>query len=788
MDMKTNAPKVRIDAPKVLGRPLRRKEDRRLLTGAGRFVDDIRLEGMLYIGTVRSPHAHAKILGIDKSEALKVRGVVEVVAPGDYPELDLPMPEVLEPGTLSNPYCDLHLTNPHHVLARGKATYQGEPVAMVIAESRHAATLGAEAVLVDYEELPAVHSAEDAMAAGAPRVHEANPNVINHLKVEIGDLEAAFAKADFVIEERLSIQRLASMSIEGRGVVASWDPRREEMTVWSADQVPYRFRDAVARMLDVHYDRVRVISGDIGGAFGGKGLVAEELAAAAVSRRLGRPVKWIESRSETFFGAHARHQVHDVRVAARNNGTLLGLELKMIKDVGAYNHYEMVQSTNTVNHVLSHFKVPAFRAEGWCVATNKVQMRPTRGAGRPEASFVMDRVLDFVATRTGIDPLEVRFRNIIPSEEMPYSNGLTYRDNVPITYDGGDYPRMLRLVAERFGYAQWRERQAEARKAGRLIGIGMSSSLEAGGVGPCEGARITLDDKGRVSVYLGVNSHGQSHETTFAQVCAEYLGVPFESVRVVAGDTALMRYGYGTGASRVGVNAGNAVMLAALALKQKIRSFAAHLLGVDVEDIAVEDQRAFALTDPAKARTFIQLAQAARANKGMIELGGPGLTATEFFYPPTVTWSSAVHMVAVEVDPDTGIVGVLKYAISHDCGVPMNAAVVDGQLQGGTVQGIGAALGEELVYDETGQLLTGSFMDYPMPRAADVPPFDIEHLVIPTDLNPLGVRAAGEGGPVSPPAAFAGAIEDALGRKVRIRKMPLTPLRVFELAQDAKAR
>ena len=474
---------------KVLSQPLRRKEDRRLLTGAGRFVDDVKLEHMLHLATVRSAYAHARILAIDKTDALAVPGVVEVIVPGDYAELDLPLPEILEPGTLSNPYCDLHLTNPHYVLARGKATFQGEPVAMVVAESKHAAALGAEAVRVEYEELPAVHSAEQAMASGAPRVHDANPNVIGHLKVAIGDLDAAFRQADFVIEERLCIQRLASMPIEGRGIVAAWDARREEMTVWSTDQVPYRLRDALARMLEVHYDRVRIISGDIGGAFGGKGLIAEDLAAAAVSRRLRRPVKWIESRSENFVSAHARHQFHDVRVAARNDGIVLGMDLKIVKDVGAYNHYEMVQTTNTVNHVLSHYKVPAFRAEGWCVVTNKVQTRPTRGAGRPEASFVMDRVLDFVAARSGIDPLEVRLRNIIPANEMPYSNGLTYRDNVPITYDGGDYPHMLRLAAGRLGYVDWRKRQAQARQSGRLVGIGISSSLEAGGVGPCEGAR-----------------------------------------------------------------------------------------------------------------------------------------------------------------------------------------------------------------------------------------------------------------------------------------------------------
>ncbi|MBK8065724.1 MAG: xanthine dehydrogenase family protein [Betaproteobacteria bacterium] len=736
---------------------------------------------MLHLGTVRSPHAHARILGMDKAAALAVPGVVEVVVPGDYPELDTPMPGLLEPGTLVNPYCDLHLDNPHHVLPRGKSTHQGEAVAIVVAESRHAAALGAAAMQVEYEPLPAVMSAEEAMAPDAPRVHEANPNIVAHLKMSVGDVEAAFSGAAIVFEERLYAQRVASMSIEGRGVVASWDALREEMTVWATHQQPYRLRDTVARLLGLPQDKVRVLSGDIGGAFGGKGMCPEDLVAAAVSRRRRRPVKWIESRSENFVGAHARDQIHDVRVAADRDGRLLALDVKLIKDVGAYNHYEMVQTTNTVNHMLSHFKVPAFRAEGWCVSTNKVQVRPTRGAGRPEASFVMDRVLDFVAARTGLDPLEVRLRNIIPAAEMPYSNGLTYRDGVKITYDGGDYPHMLRLAAERFDYAGWRRRQDEARAQGRMIGIGISSSLEAGGVGPCEGARISIDEAGRVNVFIGVNCHGQSHETTFAQVCAEYLGAGFDSVRVVGGDTALMRIGYGTGASRVGVNTGNAVMLASLALREKVRQFAAHVLAVGPDQVQVEGERAFVAADPARGRSFAELARAASANRGMAKLGGPILTATEFYYPDTVTWSSCVHMVAVEVDPDTGIVGVLKYVMSHDCGVPMNPMVVDGQLQGGTVQGIGAALGEELIYDASGQLLTGSFMDYPMPRAADVPPFEIEHLVYPTPRNPLGVRAAGEGGPNSPPAAFAGAVEDATGRRKRVTRMPLTPQRVFEL-------
>ncbi len=770
---------------KTLSKPLLRREDQRLLTGRGRFVDDVRLPGMLHLCVVRSPHAHARILGIDKATALRLSGVVDVILPGDYPALEKPMPDILEPGTLKNPYCDLHITNPHHVLARGKVTFQGEPVAMVVAESKHAALAGVQAVVVDYEPLDAITSPEAAMAPDAPRVHDANPNVICHLKTQHGDVDAAFDGADFLIQERLRLQRVASMAMEGRGVVASWDGQRGELTVWSTNQVPYRLRETIARMLDLPYESVRIISGDIGGAFGGKGLSPEDLTAAAVAHHLGRPVKWIESRSENFVAVHARDQFHDVTLAARNDGTLLGMDLKLVKDVGAYNPYEMVQTTNTVNHVLSHYKVPALRAEGWCVVTNKSEMRPTRGAGRPEAAFVMDRMLDLVARKTGLDPLEVRLRNIIPAGEMPYSNGLTYRDSVPITYDGGDYPLMLRRVAERFDYDGWRRRQKEAREEGRLIGIGISSSLEAGGIGPCEGARISIDDRGDVSVAIGVNSHGQGHETSFAQVCAEYLGVPFERVRVFNGDTSLIRIGFGTGASRVGVNTGNAVMLAAQALRQKIGEFAASVLNVSPQEVTVEGECAFVTADPARRRTFAQLAGAATAHKGMIPFGGPGLTATEYFYPDTVTWSSAVQMVAVEVDRDTGIVGVHQYVIAHDCGVPMNPLIVDGQCQGGVVQGMGAALGESLVYDASGQLLTGSFMDYPMLRAADVPPLEVEHFVFPTDRNPLGVRAAGEGTAVSPPAAFANAVEDALQGRCTIREMPLTPNRVFEHLKEA---
>ena len=770
-----------------VGESIKRTEDARFLTGRGRYVEDLRLPGMLYLGLVRSPHAHARIRAIQRRRALAESGVIAVVAAEDYAEFSTILPGTVDADAPKTPYCDFKADPPHHALPGTVVRYQGEPVAAVVAESPYAAADAVAMVTVEYEPLPVVASIEDALRQDGPRVHESCGNIAAHFKVSVGDVDAAFASADIVLQERLQNQRLSSVPIENRGVLASWDRFRGELDLWTTNQSPYRVRDVIARAVGLPYDRVRVNACDIGGAFGGKGGVsAEDILVSVLAMRLERPIRWMETRADYFFGAHARDQVHDVRVAARRDGTIVGLEVRIYKDVGAYSKYEAVVPTNTANHIPGQCRIPNLRFEGWCLFTHKVPVRTTRGAGRAEAAFVMDRVLDQVARATGVDPLEVRRRNIIPADDMPFRNGLTYRDGVPIEYDGGDYPLMLEHAAARIDYEQWRKRQVELRGEGRFVGIGISSYVEAGGIGPCEGAAVRVDDRGRVTVGIGVNSQGQGHATTFAQVCSEYLGTRFEDVEVRGGDTSLVPMGFGTGASRVCVTTGNAVAMAASDVRHKIVRLAARLLECDERDVRVQDGRAHVVGMPEKGLTFGQLGRAARGSKVMSELGGPGLAATSFFYPTTVTWSSGVHIAVVEVDPHTGKVAVLRYVVVHDNGVSVNPTIVEGQIHGGFAHGMGAALCEEIRYDAQGQLLSGTLMEYAIPCAADVPVFELEQMTFPTDRNPLGVRGVGESTVISPPAAIAGAVEDALGGTARVTRTPLNPFRVFQLAAEAR--
>ncbi len=773
----------------MIGKSVRRKEDERFLTGRGQYVEDVRLPGMLHLAFVRSPYAHARVVGVRRDRALAVPGVVAVVAEGDRPELSEPIPELMEPGSLQNPYCDLNTVPPQRPLPR-EVTYRGEQVAAVVAESPYLAADGAEAVEIEYEALPVVATWQTAMTPGAPRVHAGFDNAIAHLRHELGDVEAAFRTADLVVEARLETQSLKSMAMECRGVAAQWEATTGTLTIWSTGQVYYLLRDTVARLLRLPYERVRVIARDVGGGFGPKApLYPEDVIVPVLAYHMNRPLRWTETRTEHLLASsHSGVQVHDVRVAARADGAIQALDVKIYKDVGAYHHFEMVVPTNTVNHLPGQYRIPNLRAEGWCIVTNKAPVSPYRGAGRPEAIFTMDRVLDLVARETGLDPLDVRLRNIIPGEAMPYRTGLVYRDNVPILYDGGDYPRMLRAATERADYRGWRRRQSDLRQEGRAIGVGISSYLEAGGIGPCEGATVKLEDTGRVSVLVGVNSQGQGHETTFAQVCAHYLGARFDDVHVSGGDTALMPVGYGTGASRVAVNTGNAVLKAAGEVRRKVAKLAARVLECDERDVEVNDSRAFVIGAPDRSVTFANLADTARRHRLMAELGGPGLLATEYFYPRTVTWSSGVHVAVVEIDVETGGIQILKYVVVHDSGVPLNPMIVDGQVRGGFAQGLGAALTEEVVYDDDGQLLSGTLMDYTVLRAADIPELDVEHFVFPTEENPLGVRAVGESGPISPPAALAAAVEDALGGGVRVTRTPLTTRHLFELIRDHRPR
>jgi aerobic carbon-monoxide dehydrogenase large subunit len=439
---------------------------------------------------------------------------------------------------------------------------------------------------------------------------------------------------------------------------------------------------------------------------------------------------------------------------------------------------------NTVNHLTTHYKVPNLKIEGWAVSTNTPPGSPYRGAGRVEAVFTMDRMLDAIAREASLDPIEVRLKNIVTPADMPYRNGMVYRDGVPVTYENIDFPLLLETARKRADYDGWRQRQRELREQGRSIGIGVSSYVEGGGLGPCEGASIKVDEIGRVTVKVGVNSQGQSHETTLAQVCAATLGVSIDDVQVLGGDTSLMNVGFGTGASRVAVNSGNAVHKAANEVRRKVVALASQILGSTEDEIEISNGVVSVAGARQNQMTLGELAGRSIRDRRMAELGGPGLVATEFFYPKTVTWASGVNIAIVEVDRDTGKIDILKYVFVHDCGLPLNPLIVDGQISGGFAQGLGIALGERAAYDEEGQVRSGSLMDYYVPRASDIPDLDVGHLQFPTPDNPLGIKSVGESGPNSPPAAIAAAVEDALGGHVQITKLPITMSSVLEAVRS----
>ena len=769
----------------MIGQSPRRKEDERLIVGGGRFVDDIRLPELLHLVVVRSTHARARLARVDVSAARATPGVFAFVA-DDLPALTAPLP--VRAAETTNPYVVHDSPRPPQVLARGEVRHVGEAIAAVLATDRYLAADAAGLITIDYEPRPAVIDGEAALREDAPQVHDGQSNVVGRVRTVVGDVDKAFAEADVVIEERLAHSRVSSMPIEPRAVCASPDADGERITVWAGHQSPYALRAAVASYLGLSVEAVRVIAPDTGGGFGPKiAVYPEDVLVPALAYRLRRPVKWIQTRTEFMQSSHqAREQSHHARLAATHDGRLLALDIRLVKDVGAYHCFSVSEPTNTINHLPSLYRLPALRAEAMSVVTNKVASSPYRGAGRPEAVLVVERLLDRLAQRLGMDPAEVRFKNLIGPEHMPYAPDLVYRDGVPVRYDGGDYPLELRRALELADYDTWRKRQAELRRAGRRIGLGIAAYVEAGGSpSPGEWATVRVDDHGRVSVLIGVSASGQGHETVFAQVCAEYLGARFDDIRVRGGDTTLVPHGYGTGASRVAVNTGNAVAIAATSVKRKACRVAARILECDERDVRIEDGHAFVTGAPMRTVSLGRVAQAAQRDRSLADLGGPGLWDTKFYALPTVTWASGVHVAIVDVDADTGHVTILKYVMVHDCGRQLHPVIVDGQVLGGFVQGLGVSLGERIVYDEAGQLLTGNLMEYPIPRAADIPEIVTEHLVFPTDHNPLGVRGVGEGPTCAPAAAIVNAVDDAFEGRLAIHDPVLTPARVRALIERA---
>jgi carbon-monoxide dehydrogenase large subunit len=761
-----------------------RREDHRLLTGRGQFIADLVLPRMLYAVIVRSPLAHARIRSVDMSDAVAAPGVMLALNGADLLQL---LPEVPE-GQISLPSKWLSvvqhkfLSPRQPLLAHDKVRHVGEAIAIVVAETREQAEDAAELVSTDLAELPAVVDPEAALRADSSVVHDRfQTNLIGSFSIGKGDADAALARAPHRLRRRFYHHRYSAVPMECRGVVSAYDVRSDTVTIWSSTQVVHWVRREAASLLCLPEARVRCVALDVGGGFGGKGHVyPEDLLIAFAARRLGRPVRWVENRREHMMSAtHSRDQLHDVEVGFDDDGHILALRDDYIVDCGAWNPIGSGVAYNTAVHLTGPYKVANLAASGKIVVTTKVPNAPYRGAGRPEAAFVMERTIDLVARTLGLEPAEVRRRNMIRAEEMPYRAGLPYRDGESIVYDSGDYPGALAKALDAVGgVAAFRRHQQAARRVGRYLGLGIGCYIEGTGVGPFESAFVRIDPTGKIYVASGACPQGQGMETIFAQVAADLWKVAPEDVVVALADTAAIAIGFGTMASRSTVTLSAAMHHASERLRRKVLAIAGKLLECAEADLELRTGGVGIVGVPGAMVSLARIAQAARPGWENERPPGveAGLEETFYWQPQTVTWSYAVHVALVEVDHETGRVRIDDYAVAHDCGVVVNPMLVEGQIMGGAAQGLGGILCEAIAYDPHGQLLSGSLMDYALPTAGDIPPIQIIHQHSPSPLNPLGVKGVGEGGAVAPPAAIANAVCDALAPfDVEVNSTPLNP-------------
>jgi carbon-monoxide dehydrogenase large subunit len=778
---------------RYFGAAVRRREDPRLLRGEGRFVDDITLPGLLQVAFVRSPHAHARIRAIRTEDAARMPGVAAVFtfATLERGMAPLPLFGAPPPGLAAAIAFELRQA-PQYPLCRDRARHVGEIVAMVVATSPALAEDAAERVAVDWEPLPAAVDMGAAAQPGAPLIHpEWGTNVAVAFKHAIGDADTAFARADVMVSETFVTQRYVGMPVETRGVIAQWDRRDGTLTTWNSTQVSHFVQQGLATILNMPHHKIRVIAPDLGGGFGTKAAgYPEDLLIPLAAMALGRPVKWIESRREHMMGAaHARDQVHEIALAATRDGTLLAVRDRIWLDFGAYNSWGIVLPYNTVAHLIGPHRLRNMQVEFQGVVTNKTPNAPYRGAGRPETVFAMDRIVDCLARKLGMDPAELRRRNYLRADELPWDLGMPYRDGNSLVYDSGDFRGALEAALKAAGYDEFRSAQRRLREQGIYRGIGISGYVEGTAIGPYEGATVKLDLTGRVTVATGAVNSGQGHETSFAQVAADALGVPLEWITVIGGDTAAVPFGVGTFASRSAVTAGSSIADACRQVRDKLVRAAATLLEAAPTDIEVEDGSVGVRGAPHTAVPLSRVIQASLPTFARPGVAPPDFEASAYHHVPTVTWASAVHVAQVEVDPDTGRVRLLRYVVAHDCGRVINPIIVDGQVHGGVAQGVGGALWEEMVYDGQGQLLTGSFMDYAIPVATDLPLIETVHLEYPSPRNPLGAKGLGEGGAISPPPAIANAIDDALAPfGVCVTTTPVTAPRLHALIQNGTQR
>jgi carbon-monoxide dehydrogenase large subunit len=766
----------------AIGRPMRRTEDARLLTGRGKYAADFRAPGMLHAAVLRSPHAHASLGAIRTRDALALPGVAAVVTSQDLGDIGR-IPVRLGP----RPSIVACLQPP---LARDKVRYVGEPVAFVVAESRYLAEDALEAIQVGYEPLPTVADARRAVEPGAPLLHEAiASNVVATLDTRRGDAEAALASAHTRVRERFAVQRHTGVPMETRGLSAAFDPGTGVLRLWGVAKVPHFNRRVLADLLGHPEHLIHFVEMEVGGGFGIRGeFYPEDLLVPWAAMRLRRPVQWIEDRREHLMAAnHSRQQWHETELGFDRDGKIVALVDRFLTDMGGYIRTHGVLVPELTGALLpGPYRIPNYLSEIRCVLTNKTPTGTYRGPGRFECTFVRERLMDIAAARLGIDPLALRRRNFVTPAEMPYEVGGASL-NQRTVYDCGDYASALDKALEALGYEAARREQAEARRQGRYVGIGVASLVEKAGLGPWEYARVEIDATGHVALYSGVAAVGQGIDTTLAQVAADELGVPPERITVVHGDSARVPFGVGGFASRGASVALPAAAMAARKVRDKVLKVAAATLEAAEEDLVLADGAVHVRGLPDRRATFRELARAAVPGPPGME---PGLYATDFFQAPKMTYPYGTHAAVVEVDPDTGEVRILKYAIAYDIGKAVNPMIVDGQMIGALAQGIGGALYEELVYDEQGQLLTTTFMDYLVPTAMEMPETTAVRILeeTPTPLNPLGVKGAGEGGSSGCGGALANAVADALAPLgIPITALPLTPDRLSALIRAARA-
>ncbi len=764
---------------KSVGARIKRREDPNLIRGLGQYVDDVKLPDMLHAVILRSPYAHAKITRIDTDAARRHPGVVAVFTGAELRDQIGTIPTTADNPTLRIPK--------HYVLAIDKVCYVGEGVAVVVAENRYTARDALDLIHVEYEPLPVVTDAEQALAPGSPVIHSEWPdNLAFRSEQGQGDVEQAFRQADKVVKQKIVHQRLTPNAIETRGVVARYDAGDKKLTVWSSTQIPHILKTHLSQMLNLPENRLRVIAPDVGGGFGSKlNVYAEEALLGYLALKLDRPVKWSEERRENMRATiHGRGQVGEVQAAVKKDGTLLGLSYKVVADIGAYHQLFTPAIPPFTGLMLSGcYKIPAIRIEVRAAFTNKMSTDAYRGAGRPEATYVIERLMDRVAQELKIDPVKLRQKNFPQPKEFPFKTA------TGLTYDSGNYQLALNKALKLAGYEKLRREQKRLRSRGQYLGIGVSTYVEICAMGPgfWEYGKVEVEPTGKVKVLSGASPHGQGQKTSFAQIVADQLGVAMDDITVIHGDTDVVSKGIGTFGSRATAVGGIAVYQAAEKVREKARALASHLLEVDADDLVFSDGKIGVKGVPRRALTIQQIAQQVHTFKNLPGGLDSGLSAEITFEPSNFTFPFGTHICVVEIDTQTGCVEIKKYIAVDDCGKVINPLLVDGQVQGGIAQGVGQALYEGVVYDETGQLLTGSLMDYALPRAADLPRLTLARTETPTPVNPLGIKGIGEAGTIGSTPAVVSAVVDALAPfGVTHIDMPITPQKIWRLCQQNK--